>query len=141
MDSLTTDLNRTQISVLRAAADRIIPADDFPGAWAAGVGDYFAQLLTREPQFLFTYRQGLDALKAETQAVSGRAFAEMEPDAQDALLARVESGEVQAEWPLDPEAFFRLLVAQTMEGFYADPGNGGNRDGIAWEMIGFRVTA
>ena len=24
-----------------------------------------------------------------------------------------------------------------MEGYYADPGNGGNRDGIAWQMIGF----
>jgi hypothetical protein len=31
-------------------------------------------------------------------------------------------------------------VEHSAEGFYSDPGNGGNRDNIAWKMIGFEVT-
>ena len=56
-------------------------------------------------------------------------FASLDPEKQDILLARAETD------------FFNLLVSQTMEGFYSDPGNGGNKDGIAWKMIGFEVTA
>ena len=138
--SLTT-LTTQQISVLQAAVDRIIPADDYPSGWQGGVGDFFAQLLTREPRFVAPYQRGLDALDAEAQAASGASFAGLTPDAQDALLARVERGDVRTEWTLDPTPFFRLLTEQTMEGFYADPGNGGNRNGIAWEMIGYKVTA
>ena len=48
---------------------------------------------------------------------------------------------MHADWPQDPRVFFRLLVEQTTEGFYADPGNGGNKDEAAWKMIGYRVTA
>lgn len=109
--------------------DRIIPADDYPSGWDAGVGDYFVRLLTREPHFVARYQNGLDALEAEAQAVTGGSFADMTAEAQDALLERAE-----------PE-FFALLVEQTMEGFYADPGNGGNKNGIAWDMIGYKVTA
>ncbi len=138
---LTELLSARQAETLRAALDRIIPADDFPGGWEAGVGDYFAHLLTREPRFLFPTQQGLDALDAEARATEGAAFAALAPDRQDALLSRVEAGDVRADWPLPAPDFFRRLVSQAMEGFYADPGNGGNKDGVAWRMIGFRVTA
>jgi gluconate 2-dehydrogenase gamma chain len=134
-------LTDTQTQTLRAAVQRIIPADDDPGAWQAGGGEFFHRLLMREPQFLPTYRYGLDALEAEAQADGGDGFSSLTPDAQDALLARVEAGEVRADWPLDPAAFFRLLVEQTTESFYADPGNGGNTGGVAWAMMGYRVTA
>ena len=36
-------LNKSQQRTLRAAVDRIIPADDYPSAWQAGVGDYLAR--------------------------------------------------------------------------------------------------
>ena len=134
-------LNEPQSETLRAAVDRIIPADDAPGGWAAGVGDYFALLLSREPRFLFPTRQGLDALDAEAQATESSSFAALAPDAQDRLLMRVEAGNVRADWPLPPADFFRRLVSQAMEGYYADPGNGGNKGEAAWKMIGFRATA
>ena len=41
--------------------------------------------------------------------------------------ARVE----ESDW-------FRQLVELTAEGFWADPGNGGNRDARSWAMIGYR---
>jgi hypothetical protein len=40
---------------------------------------------------------------------------------------------------VEPALFFRRLVEHSMEGFYGDPGNGGNKNGAAWDMIGFRV--
>ena len=33
--------------------------------------------------------------------------------------------------------FFETLLANTIEGFFADPIYGGNRDMVAWRMIGF----
>jgi len=36
---LTEELQQT----LRAAVDRIIPPDDYPGAWQSGVGYYLAR--------------------------------------------------------------------------------------------------
>jgi Gluconate 2-dehydrogenase subunit 3 len=131
-----------QLATLRALIDRIIPADDFPSGWQAGVGDYLAGQFKRDlrPQ-LDRYRVGLDALDAEAQAGSGLRFAELDATDQDALLRRVEAGTVATAWPIDPAAFFQAAVEHAMEGFYSDPGNGGNRDGVAWRMIGFEVRA
>ena len=129
MNSLENHLNETQISVLRSAINRIIPPDDFPSGWDAGVGNFFAQLLTTETQYLFAYQQGLNQIEAEAFMMFSSEFASLDPEKQDILLARSETD------------FFNLLVSLTMEGFYSDPGNGGNKDGIAWKMIGFEVTA
>ena len=126
---IRTLLTERQMETLRALVNCIIPADDYPNGWDAWVGEYLAHLLTQEPQFLFPYRSGLDALDAEAPD-----FQALSAPAQNALLMRLE---------LDPQrgAFFRLLVSHVMEGFYADPGNGGNRGGVAWQMIGYKVTA
>ncbi len=125
------------MSALQAAVNRLVPADDYPGGWEAGVGDYFALLFAREPRFLPAYQTGLEALNAEAQT----SFAALSPERQDAVLHDVEAGRVRTAWPHDPAAFFCLLLEQTMEGFYADPGNGGNKDSVAWDMIGYQVTA
>lgn len=132
--------NERQLATLRALVDRIIPPDDFPSGWQAGVGDYLAGQFERDlrPQ-VECYRAGLDALDAEARAAAGVAFAELDAAGQDALLGRVEAGQVRAEWPIDPAAFFQAAIQHTMEGFYSDPGNGGNRDGVSWRMIGFEV--
>lgn len=127
-------LTSPQSQALQAAVNRIIPADDYPCGWDAGVSDFFTLLFAREPGFVPVYRSGLDALNEEARRAAGSAFADLDAARQDALLTQIEAGGEQA-------AFFHLLVEQTMEGFYADPGNGGNRDGIAWDMIGYRMTA
>jgi Gluconate 2-dehydrogenase subunit 3 len=131
-----------QLATLRALIDRIIPADDFPSGWEAGVGDYLAGQFVRDlrPQ-LERYRAGLDALEVEARAAIGVGFADMDATHQDELLRRVEAGQVTAAWPIDPAAFFRDAVEHTMEGFYSDPANGGNREGVSWGMIGFEVRA
>ena len=131
-------LSPGHLSTLRHLMDRIIPPDQDPGAWDAGAGDYLLRQLERElrPK-LDTYRQGLEALEAEAQASAGAPFSTLAPAAQDALLQRVESGDVKHAWPVDPAQFFGLAVQHTIEGYYSDPGNGGNRGAASWRMVGF----
>jgi len=129
-------LNEEQSATLRAAVDRIIPPDEFPAGWAGGVGGYLARGFAGDLAALIpVYRDGLDALDATARAAWGRPFAMSEPSVQDDLLAQIETGARGEELA----RFFALLVEHTMEGFYGDPGNGGNRGRIAWGMIGFEV--
>ena len=133
-------LSSQQLRGLQAVVDRIIPADEFPSAWAAGVGDYLLQQLQTDlrPR-LAAYRAGLDALDHEAQIVAGRHFADLDAAMQDEILVWIDAGEVAAAWPVRPIIWFRMLVEHVMEGYYGDPGNGGNRDGVSWRMIGFEV--
>jgi hypothetical protein len=131
-----TPFSPQQIATLRAAIDRIIPPDDYPGGWDAGVGDYLARQLAGDlAPLLGMYLSGLDLLDTAAQVTAGAAFADLVPARQDALLLAVEAG-AQGD---DLARFVRLLVAHAMEGYYGDPGNGGNRDQVAWRMIGFEV--
>jgi hypothetical protein len=134
-------LTEPQRATLRALIDRLIPADDFPGGWDAGVGDYLERQFAGDlSDVLDLYRSGLDALEVEARATSGISFAALAPDVQDGLLRQVELGEVVTDWPIEAVAFFRAAAEHVAEGFYGDPGNGGNRDGVSWRMIGFEVT-
>lgn len=138
---MLTMLTASQRDTLRALVDRIIPADDFPGGWEAGVGDYLDRQFAGDLSHLVDdYRAGLDALDAEAHATTGTSFAALALAAQDEVLRRVEQGDVTADWQVDPAAFFRAATEHAAEGFYGDPGNGGNRDGVSWRMIGFEVT-
>jgi len=134
-------LTEPQRAALRALVDRIIPADDFPGGWDAGVGDYLDRQFAADLSHVVDlYRGGLDALDVEARTAAGVSFAALAPAAQDELLRRVEAGDVATDWPVNPAEFFRAATEHAAEGFYGDPGNGGNRDGVSWRMIGFEVT-
>lgn len=133
-------LSQEQTTTLQAVVNRMIPPDDWPGGWEAGVGDYLFRQFERDlKSAVETYQQGLDALEAEAQAVYSRSFAQLSEAQQDSLLMQIERGEVQTEWQVVPAAFINMLAHHCAEGFYSDPGNGGNRGEIAWQMIGFEV--
>ena len=80
---------------------------------------------------------GLDALDAEASARFAAPLHALSLDRQDEVLGRVEAGDVLADWRVPPRRFFELLVHLTSEAYYGDPGNGGNRGQVAWEMIGY----
>lgn len=135
-------LTESQLAALRALIDQLIPPDDYPGGWEAGAGDYLLCQLAGDLAPLRTaYQAGLDALDAEARAAGAASFSALPADAQRALLLRIEAGQAAAGWPIDPAGFLRMAAEHAAEGFYGDPGNGGNRDGVAWRMIGFEVTA
>jgi hypothetical protein len=131
-------LTPTQQLILLALMDRIIPADQDLSATEAGVADYLARQLAGDLHaYVETYRVGLEALQAEAQASAQAGFTDLPPAEQDALLQRVEVGDVVHAWPLDPIAFFQAVVQHVTEGYYSDPGNGGNRGAASWQMLGF----
>jgi gluconate 2-dehydrogenase gamma chain len=83
------------------------------------------------------YRRALAALdQACKSQQGGKGFAELAPAEQDVALARLESGELKLEG-VDGQAFFQQAIKDIQMGFFADPVYGGNRNMVAWKMIGF----
>lgn len=139
--ALRAYLTASQVTVLAALVDCIVPRDDFPSGTEAGVLSYLAAQFSRDlrPRCAH-YRLGLDAVDAEARTAYGRPFVRLQTEERNRLLQSIEAGHVQARWPITPPVFFADMVGHVMEGFYGDPGNGGNRGAISWQMIGFRVT-
>jgi len=133
-------LTHDQLATLGVAVNRIVPADDYPSASEAGVLDFLTRIIESE-NLEGIYREGLDGLDREAQFAYEVRFEQLRATEQDRLLTDVEAGRVQTAWAVAPQEFFELLARQTVEGYYADPANGGNRDEIAWKMVGFRVTS
>lgn len=129
-------LSVAHTSVLAAAIDRLIPADDFPSATQAGGMRFLQELFngdsaSKAEQLL----AGLDGLADESQLRHGREFAELADAEKDALLRDVEDGALRAQWTTAPQPFFELLLNVTAEGYYADTAHG--RVPASWEMIGY----
>lgn len=128
------------VEVLEALVNRIIPADEFPGGWEAGVGNYLLRQFDGDLSAQFSiYMMGLEALDAEAAVTCREHFAKLSALAQDELLRCIEAGTVKTLWLVDPSVFFRMVVEHCAEGYYSDPGSGGNINGISWQMIGFQV--
>ena len=121
--------------------DTVIPPDESPGAWDNGAGRYLLRQFEGDlAHAVLEYRMGLDALDREAQTVYGSGFALLPPEHRMALFAAIEDGNAQSPWPVPAVAFLAQLVNHTMEGYYADPGQGGNPECASWDMIGFHVT-
>ena len=135
-------LSDQQVEILRAAVNRMIPPDEYPGGWEGGVGDYLFRQFERDlKDQVETYAQGLDTLDAEALARTGKSFDQLDAESQDQLLERLQVGYVRVQWPIDPVVFIVMLAEHCAEGYYSDPtNNGGNRHGIAWKMIGYEVS-
>lgn len=132
-------LTEEEAHTLAAVCDRIIPADEDPGAtWAGALTFIDRQLATNLKAHRELYAKGLSALERMARKQHGRPFSELPPEAQDALLTLVETGTAPKEtWTgVDPREFFDRVVEHTMVSFYGDPRHGGNRDRVSWRMLG-----
>lgn len=120
-------LSPPEAAGLEAIAARIIPTDETPGAREAGVIHFIDQalgsFLADSAGELRAGLESLDALAAST--VDGRRFAELEPGAQDTLMARIEQ-----------TPFFELMHYLTVAGMFSLPSHGGNRDYLGWQLLG-----
>jgi gluconate 2-dehydrogenase gamma chain len=120
--------------------EQIIPADDFPGARELGVATFIERVLREaHPEWTTVYQAGLNSTEASSQKVFRESFAKLTSDQQFQLLQRMERGDLPSElWPSpSTEDFFSMVRSHTMQGFYSNPRWGGNRDKLAWKMIGF----
>ncbi len=82
------------------------------------------------------YRVGLEQLGRHCQATFGKRFSELEGDQRDEVLRKMESGDIAFEG-IESKVFFEQILQNAMEGFFADPIYGGNRDMVSWKMLGF----
>ncbi len=134
MKTLTT----LQQQTLRAIVDCLIPPDDYPGAYEAGVCDYLERLYQTDLASQLEFcAAGLDSIDTESRFRFAAAFPDLNSDQQSSILQAIETGNVFTPWPISPTQFFNLLVTTTAEGYYSDPQQGGNRGSISWEMTGF----
>lgn len=155
-------LQPDEVRFLEAAVERLIPADaNGPGARAAGVVRYLDRQLagawgagerlyragpwmqgsaTQGYQLPFTpaelFRTALRGIAADLARAGGADFAQRAPAAQDAYLKQLEDGRIDLG-AVPSAVFFKSLHAATLEGWFSDPVYGGNRDMVAWRMLGF----
>jgi gluconate 2-dehydrogenase gamma chain len=147
---------------IRAAIDRLIPADQFgagaveasvdrfidaqlAGPFGQAVGIYMQapfHLGDEEQgyQLPFTpaqvYRLGIQRVDEHCRKQFGKVFAQLKPDQQDTILHELEDGKIDLG-EIPSADFFGLLWQNTKEGFLADPIYGGNRDFAGWKLIGY----
>ncbi|MDP2121192.1 MAG: gluconate 2-dehydrogenase subunit 3 family protein [Hoeflea sp.] len=82
------------------------------------------------------YRLALSELDQHCQQAHGAGFAELPVADQDAILAALDDEELTFE-SVSAKTFFDLILENTIEGFFADPIYGGNRDMVGWRYVGF----
>ena len=151
-----------EAAFIEAAVERLIPADELgPGALGAAVPAYIDRQLagawgagerlypsgpwqpgkpTQGYQLPYTpaelFRQSLRAINEDLRKLAPNGFAQMSGADQDAYLKALENGERKlGEVPSN--VFFASLLEMTLEGFFADPVYGGNRDAVGWKLVGF----
>jgi gluconate 2-dehydrogenase gamma chain len=153
--------NAAEVSFIEPACERLIPADEAgPGALAAGVPNYLDRQLggawgagerlyrsgpwqpgsaSQGYQLPFTpaelFHVSLRAIERHLGA-SGKSFANMTVDSQDDYLGSLEAGALDLDG-VPSAVFFDTLLKMSIEGFFSDPVYGGNKNMVAWRMIGF----
>jgi gluconate 2-dehydrogenase gamma chain len=123
---------------LEAACERIIPADEDPGAaWAGAVNYIDLQLVGPFRTHQKAYRQGIAGLDETSRNLFGKEFTALPAGKQDEVLKALEKGEAPGDvWrKRSSKQFFAMVIRHTMEGFYGDPRHGGNRDRVSWKML------
>lgn len=132
-------LNDENADAVDAITERIMPGGPgMPGARECGVLNYIDLALSGPYEDLREfYREGLLALEAYCQKTYKRSFARLTAAQQDEALKALEEGKAtEFTWPRS-QAFFNTLRTHTMEGMFADPVYGGNRNFAGWRLIGF----
>ncbi len=155
-------LTATEAAFLSAAYDTFIPTDrlspsgtdcglvtymdrQLAGAWGNGARFYRnGPFLQGKPehgyQLPLTPREyfaaGIKAANAWTRKTYGKDFDRLAPAERDASLKAMEAGTAEfAGFAAKP--FLEALYQSAMEGFFADPIYGGNRDKASWRMVGY----
>lgn len=117
----------------RAVADRLVPADDFPSAWDAGAGEFLKKQLAgelarlREPVL-----RAIETVDAAARRGDAARFVDLDDARQDTIIEALERSDDESE-----RRGIGLLIDLTLESYYANPENGGNRNEVSWQMIGY----
>jgi gluconate 2-dehydrogenase gamma chain len=155
-------LNATEQAFIQAVVDTFIPKDDLTPsgtdcgvavfidrqlAGAYGTGSRFYRsgpFLKGKPEHGYQlaltpqeyFKQGIAETNAWSRKTYGKDLDRLSPADRETALKEMDGGKAQLAG-LNGKAFFEALLSITMEGFFSDPIYGGNRDAVAWKMIGY----
>ena len=132
-------LNGEESAAIAAFAERLMPGEPGkPGATDAGVLNYIdlalAGAYADQRDF---YRRGIAQLDAYCRKTQNTPFAQLPAARQDEVIAALEQDKAEGfSWP-SAQAFFNTVRTHTIEGMFADPVYGGNKDFAGWRLVGF----
>jgi gluconate 2-dehydrogenase gamma chain len=158
-----TFLNLAEAAFVEALVDHMVPADELTpkgtdiginiyidralaggwgkgerlymqGPWKPGVPSQGYQLPLTPAQL---YRAGIEATNAHCRKTYGKSFDRLDEQAREEVLVSLSSGKLAFDNGLPSRVFWGTLYATVMEGMFADPIYGGNRDKAGWRLIGF----
>ena len=155
-------LTADEAAFFSAAYDTIIPADSLSpsgsdcgcvtyidrqlaGAWGNGAKLYRnGPFLPAKPEHGYQlplspreyFAAGIKATNTWTVKTYGKTFDRLSPADRAKALTAMETGQAQFEG-LEAKPFFEAVLQSAMEGFFADPMYGGNRDKVSWRMLGY----
>lgn len=118
-------LSLAQLRALEAITECIVPADDTPGAKAAGAAWFIDRLVARwVPEQKGAVLGAIAQCDSAAVARGARDFAALDAAGQSAVLLGL------------PAEMRGMLIGLTCAGLVAPPQYGGNRQGIGWALIG-----
>ena len=131
--------NHADAATIAAFTERIMPSElGKPGARDAVVLNYIDLALAGAyAELQDFYRRGLASLEAHCRATYKESFVHLAPEKQDEVIAALEESKVSEFTYPTAREFFVTLRIHTMEGMFADPLYGGNRDFAGWRLVGF----
>ena len=131
--------NHDAAATIAAFTERLMPgAPGKPGARDAGVLNYIDLALAGAYADLQEfYRRGLAQLDAHCRMTYKESFVRLGTAQQNQVIRALEEGKAAGfTWPT-AEEFFSTIRTHTMEGMFADPIYGGNKDFAGWRLVGF----
>jgi gluconate 2-dehydrogenase gamma chain len=158
-----TFFNEAEWRFVNAATDRLIPSNnDGPGALELHVPEFIDRQMETDyghgarwylqgpfdPDATFTlgyqlrysprdlYRAAIAEVNVWCRKAHGTPFAELDGSTRDEVLGLLQKGSIALP-SVKASEFFIQLLANTKEGYFADPMYGGNRNMGSWKMIGF----
>jgi gluconate 2-dehydrogenase gamma chain len=156
-------LNPEEAAFVEALVDHMIPADEhtpkgtavgvhiyidralaggwgkgdrlyMQGPWAPGVPEQGYQLPLLPADL---YRNGIADTNQYCVKTYGKPFDQVTAAQREEVLKNLDGGKVTFESGLSSRVFFGVVYQTVMEGMFADPIYGGNKDKAGWKMLGF----
>ena len=156
-------LNSDEAAFVEALVDHMVPADEhsprgtdlglniyidralaggwgkgerlyLQGPWKQGVPSQGYQLPLTPAEL---YRAGIAAANAFCVKTYGKRFDRITEGQREEFLLGLRGGKVAFENGPPARVFFATLYQNVMEGMFADPIYGGNRNKAGWKMLGF----
>jgi len=156
-------LNPDEAAFVEALVDHMVPADAYTpkgtdlglaiyidralaGAWGKGdrlylQGPWKTGVPSQGYQLPLTpadlYRAGIAAANAHCVKTWGKTFDKISAEQREEFLLALRGGKVAFENGPPARVFFATVYQNVIEGMFADPMYGGNRNKAGWKLLGF----